>query len=41
MRDTVVATRSDLTTDIVIYLEKALGSTADIWLRMQVNYSLA
>jgi addiction module HigA family antidote len=37
----VVAARSDLTTEMAIRLEKALGSTADTWLRMQVNYNLA
>src|SRR5437763_4441341 len=37
----VVAARSDITTEMAIRLEKALGSTADTWLRMQVNYNLA
>jgi addiction module HigA family antidote len=37
----VVAARSDLTTEMAIRLEKALGSRADTWLRMQVNYNLA
>jgi addiction module HigA family antidote len=37
----VVAARSDLTTEMALRLEKALGSTADSWLRMQVNYNLA
>jgi antitoxin HigA-1 len=37
----VVAARSDLTTEMALRLEKALGSTADTWLRMQVNYNLA
>jgi addiction module HigA family antidote len=37
----IVAARSDLTTEMAIRLEKALGSTADTWLRMQVNYNLA
>jgi plasmid maintenance system antidote protein VapI len=26
---------------MALRLEKALGSTADTWLRMQVNYNLA
>jgi addiction module HigA family antidote len=37
----VVAARSDVTTEMALRLEKALGSTADTWLRMQVNYNLA
>jgi addiction module HigA family antidote len=37
----VVAARSDITTEMAIRLEKALGSTADTWLRMQLNYNLA
>jgi addiction module HigA family antidote len=37
----VVAARSDITTEMALRLEKALGSTADTWLRMQVNYNLA
>ena len=37
----LVAARSDLTTEMAIRLEKALGSTADTWLRMQLNYNLA
>jgi antitoxin HigA-1 len=30
-----------LTPEMAIRLEKAIGSTADAWLRMQMNYDLA
>ena len=33
--------RSGITPEMAIRLEKALGSTADTWLRMQMNYDLA
>jgi antitoxin HigA-1 len=37
----VIAGRAGLTPEMAIRLEKALGSTADTWLRMQMNYDLA
>ena len=37
----IVAGRSGVTPDMAIRFEKALGSTADTWLRMQMNYDLA
>lgn len=37
----VVAARAGVTADMAIRLEKAIGSTADTWLRMQMNYDLA
>ena len=37
----IVAGRCRLTPEMAIRFEKALGSTADTWLRMQVNYDLA
>jgi antitoxin HigA-1 len=37
----IVAGRSGVTPEMAIRFEKAFGSTADIWLRMQVNYDLA
>ena len=30
-----------ITPEMAIRLEKAIGSTADAWLRMQMNYDLA
>lgn len=30
-----------ITPEMAIRLEKAIGSTADMWLRMQMNYDLA
>jgi antitoxin HigA-1 len=36
----VIAGRSNVTPEMAIRLEKALGSTADTWLRMQMNYDL-
>jgi len=30
-----------LTPEMAVRLEKAIGSTADAWLRMQMNYDLA
>jgi len=33
--------KSAITPEMAIRLEKALGGTADLWLRMQVNYDLA
>jgi hypothetical protein len=35
------AGRAGVTPEMAMRLEKALGSTADTWLRMQMNYDLA
>jgi antitoxin HigA-1 len=37
----IIAGRSSVTPEMAIRLEKALGSTADTWLKMQLNYDLA
>jgi addiction module HigA family antidote len=37
----VIAGRSNVTAEMAIRFEKAFGSTADTWLRMQMNYDLA
>jgi len=37
----LIAGRSGITPEMAVRLEKALGSTADTWLRMQANYDLA
>ncbi len=37
----VIAGRSNVTPEMAIRFEKAFGSTADTWLRMQSNYDLA
>ena len=37
----IVAGRSGVTPEMAIRFEKAFGSTADTWLRMQVKYDLA
>ena len=37
----VITGRSAVTPEMAFRLEKALGSTADTWLRMQMNYELA
>ena len=37
----LISGRSGVTAEMAVRLEKALGSTADTWLRMQVNYDLA
>jgi antitoxin HigA-1 len=37
----LIAGRSAITTEMAVRLEKALGSTADTWLRMQMNHDLA
>ncbi len=37
----VIAGRAGVTPEMALRLEKALGSTADTWLRMQINYDLA
>ena len=37
----IVAGRSSVMPEMAIRFEKAFGSTADTWLRMQINYDLA
>jgi addiction module HigA family antidote len=37
----LISGRSGITAEMAVRLEKALGSTADTWLRMQMNYDLA
>lgn len=37
----VIAGRSCITPEMALRFEKAFGSTADTWLRMQMNYDLA
>jgi antitoxin HigA-1 len=37
----VIAGRSNVTPEMAIRFEKAFGRTADMWLRMQMNYDLA
>jgi addiction module HigA family antidote len=37
----IIAGRAGVTPEMAMRLEKALGSTADTWLRMQMNYDLA
>jgi antitoxin HigA-1 len=37
----LIAGRSAVTPEMAVRLEQALGSTADTWLRMQMNYDLA
>lgn len=37
----VIAGRSNVMPEMAIRFEKAFGSTADTWLRMQMNYDLA
>jgi antitoxin HigA-1 len=37
----VIASRTGVTPEMAVRLEKALGGTADTWLRMQMNYDLA
>jgi antitoxin HigA-1 len=37
----VIAGRSGITPEMAVKLEKAIGSTADTWLRMQMHYDLA
>lgn len=37
----VVSGRSSVTPEMAVRFEKAFGSTADTWLRMQMNYDLA
>jgi addiction module HigA family antidote len=36
----VIAGRSGITPEMAVKLEKAIGSTADTWLKMQMNYDL-
>ncbi len=37
----VIAGRAGVTPEMAVRLEKALGSTADTWLRVQMNFDLA
>ena len=37
----LIAGRSAITPEMAVKLEQALGSTADTWLKMQMNYDLA
>jgi antitoxin HigA-1 len=37
----LIAGRSAITPEMAVKLEKAIGSTADTWLRMQMNHDLA
>jgi addiction module HigA family antidote len=37
----VIAGRAGVTPEMAVRFEKALGSTADTWLRMQMNHDLA
>jgi addiction module HigA family antidote len=37
----LIAGRSGISPEMAVRLEKAIGSTADTWLRMQMNYDLA
>ena len=37
----VISGRSSITPEMAVRLEKAIGSTADTWLRMQIDYDLA
>ncbi len=37
----VIAGRSVISPEMALRLEKGLGSSADTWLRMQMNYDLA
>jgi addiction module HigA family antidote len=37
----LIAGRSGITPEMAVKLEKAIGSTADTWLRMQMDYDLA
>src|SRR5664279_1488714 len=37
----LIAGRSGITPEMAVKLEKAIGSTADTWLRMQMNYDLS
>ena len=37
----LISGRSGVTAEMAVRLEKALGSSADTWLQMQINYDLA
>jgi antitoxin HigA-1 len=37
----LIAGRSAITTEMAVRLEKALGSTAETWMQMQMNHDLA
>jgi addiction module HigA family antidote len=37
----LIAGRSGISPEMAVKLEKAIGSTADTWLKLQMNYDLA
>ena len=37
----IISGRSAVTAEMAVRLERAIGSTAETWLRMQMNYDLA
>lgn len=37
----VIAARSAISPEMAVKLEKAIGGTAETWLRLQMNYDLA
>jgi addiction module HigA family antidote len=37
----LIAGRSGISPEMAVKLEKAIGSTADTWIKMQMNYDLA
>jgi len=37
----LISGRSGITPEMAVKLEKAIGSTADTWLKMQMHYDLA
>ena len=37
----LIAGRSGITAEMALRLEKSIGSNADFWLRLQMNYELA
>jgi antitoxin HigA-1 len=37
----IIAGRSAISPEMVVRLEKAIGGTADGWMRMQINFDLA
>lgn len=37
----MIAGRSGITAEMAVQLEKAIGSTADTWLKLQIAYDLA
>ncbi len=40
-RHNVIPGRSGITAEMAVRLEKAIGSTADTWLKLQIAYDLA